>query len=404
MHTSLDIKADFGVYDTQPDLVYLDSASTTLVPKTATASNCTFLDTIVASARRGAHRLAVNGSTMVENVRSSLAEFLDTDKSQISFQKSIPTAVASFVYGYDWKGTDRSNLVIAQSEEHSVLVALLRAAQILNLQVKIIPLHDDGTLDISALDKYVDSKTGIVAVGHVTVGAGIRNPLGEVAKVCHEENTLLLADATRSMGVSDTNLSSLQADVAICSANIGLMAPPGLAIQWVRKDIGQTHIPGILGGSAIANVESESFDVALQPDKFESGTLNLPAIAGLGTSLDYLEGLRQRGLLRHMKAISSRMYEGLNEIEELILYGTPTRTNTLFGFNVGSHDGINCHEIALFLDDSNVAVRSGLVCAHPLIKPFSQDGLVQVSLHAYNTTEDVDRLIDSLKMIIKELL
>ena len=381
MPKALDIKADFGVYDIEPNLAYLDSASTTLVPKTVTESTRSFLDTTVASARRGAHRLAVSGSTMVEDVRSSLADFMNTDKSQVSFQKSIPTVIASFVYGFDWKGTGRNNLVVAQSEEHSVFVAVLRAAQILNLKVKIVPLHDDGTLDISALDRYVDSGTGIVAVGDTTVGAGIRNPLQEVAKICHEENALLLTDATRSMGVSNTTLSSLQADVAVCSANIGLMAPPGLVIQWVRKDVGQTHTPGILGGSAIANVESESFEVALQPDKFESGTLNLPAIAGLGASLDYLRGLIQQNLFKHMEAISSHMHEGLNEIEELTIYGNPTRTNTLFGFNVGSNEGINCHEIALFLDDSNVAVRSGLVCAHPLIKQFSKDGLVQVSLH-----------------------
>lgn len=404
MPATLDIKADFGIYDKEPHLVYLDSASTTLVPKAVTNSTCNFLDTTVASARRGAHRLAVKGSTMVEDVRSSLADFMNTNKSQVSFQKSIPTAVASFVYGFDWKGTGRNNLVIAQSEEHSVLVALLRAAQILNLGVKIIPLHNDGTLDISALDKSVNSETGIAAVGHVTVGAGIRNPLQEVAKICHEENALLLTDATRSMGVSDTSFTSLESDVAICSANIGLMAPPGLVIQWIRKDIGQAHTPGILGGSAIANVETESFEVALQPDKFESGTLNLPAIAGLGASLDYLRDLRQRGLFEHMETVSSYMYESLSEIEELLLYGNPTRINTLFGFNVGPDDGINCHEIALFLDDANVAVRSGLVCAHPLIKPFSQEGLVQVSLHAYNTLDDVDKLINSLKMIIKELL
>ncbi|MHA2353016.1 MAG: aminotransferase class V-fold PLP-dependent enzyme, partial [Candidatus Thorarchaeota archaeon] len=203
---------------------------------------------------------------------------------------------------------------------------------------------------------------------------------------------------------TDTTLSSLQADMAVCSANIGLMAPPGLALQWIRKDLGETHQPGVLGGSAVADVEARSFEIAFQPDKFESGTLNLPAVAGLGASLDYLRELRKKGQFKYMNALAAHTYDSLSDIEGLILYGNPTKENSIFGFNIGDKNGINCHEIALFLDDSNIAVRSGLVCAHPLVKPFSEEGLVQISLHAYNTMEDIDRLAESLRMIIKELV
>ncbi|MHA2040335.1 MAG: aminotransferase class V-fold PLP-dependent enzyme [Candidatus Thorarchaeota archaeon] len=404
MTATMDIKGDFGVYDIEPELVYLDSASTSLVPKVAVDATQKFLNSTVSSARRGAYRLAVDASSLAEDVRKSLADFNDTERSQISFQKSIPTAVASFAYGFDWKGTNRNKIVLAQSEEHSILVTLLRVAQILGLQVETVSLSSDGVLDLSGLDQAVDAETGIVAVSHVTVGAGVRNPLREVAKICQDHEALLLTDATRSMGVTDTTLSSLQADIAVCSANIGLMAPPGLALQWIRKDLGETYQPGVLGGSAVADVEAQSFEVALQPDKFESGTLNLPAIAGLGASLDYLRELRNQGQLKHMNALSAHTYDSLSDVKGLTLYGNSTKDNSIFGFNIGDNNGINCHEIALFLDDSNIAVRSGLVCAHPLIKPFSEEGLVQISLHAYNTREDIDRLAESLRMIIKELL
>jgi cysteine desulfurase/selenocysteine lyase len=402
--TAMDIKTDFGVYDAEPELVYLDSASTTLVPKIAVDATQKFLNSIVSSSRRGVYKLAADASSMTEDVRKSLADFMDTEKSQVSFQKSLPTAVASFAYGFDWKGTNRNKIVLSQSEEHSILVTLLRVAQTLGLQAETVSLSSDGILDLSDFDQAVDAETGIVAVSHVTVGAGVRNPLREVAKICQEHEALLLTDATRSMGVTDTTLSSLQADIAVCSANIGLMAPPGLALQWIRKDLGETHQPGVIGGSAVANVEAESFEIALQPDKFESGTLNLPAISGLGASLDYLQELRNQGQLKHMNALAAHTYDSLSDIEGLTLYGNPTKENSIFGFNIGDKNGINCHEIALFLDDSNIAVRSGLVCAHPLIKPFSEEGLVQISLHAYNTMEDIDRLAESLRMIIKELL
>jgi len=156
--TAMDIKADFGVYDVEPELVYLDSASTTLVPKVAVDATQKFLNSIVSSARRGAYKLAVDASSMTEDVRKSLADFMDTEKSQVSFQKSIPTAVASFAYGFDWKGTNRNKIVLAQSEEHSILVTLLRVAQTLGLQVETVSLSSDGVLDLSNLDQTVNAE------------------------------------------------------------------------------------------------------------------------------------------------------------------------------------------------------------------------------------------------------
>ncbi len=404
MTPELNIRPDFNIFEIEPELVYLDSASTSLVPRVAVDATSEFLRNTVSSTRRGAHHLAVNASTMVEDVRNSLADFLDTDKSQISFQKSIPTSIASLTYGFDWKGTKRSKIVIAQSEEHSVMVALLRVAELLNLNVELVPVDDKGILDFESLERAVDDKTGIVAVNHVSVGIGTRNPIPQIAQISHESGAILLTDATQSVGVSEVFPDALGADVILFSANIGLMAPPGLVIQWIEKSIGEDHRPGILGGSAVADVTHKSFELAFQPDKFESGMLNVPAIAGLGASLEYLRGLKARGLARHMSKISSYMIERLSEMQALTIYGNQDKDNTIVGFNVGVENGMNCHEVALFLDDSNIAVRSGLVCAHPLIKPMSDEGIIQASLQAYNSTSDIDRFIESLQIIVRELL
>ncbi len=404
MAAKLEVKSDFGIFEAEPELAYFDSASTGLVPRVAVDATAEFLKSTVASARRGAHHLAVNASSMVEEVRNSLADYFQTDRSQVSFQKSIPSAVASLAYGFEWSTSKRKKLVVAQSEEHSVMVALLRAAQVLRLEVQLVPVNQEGVLDLAALEEAVDDKTGIVAANHVAIGIGTRNPIPEIAEISHDEGALLLTDATQSVGVSEVIPANLGADVVLCSANVGLLAPPGLAIQWTSDEIGETHQPGILGSSAVANVMIGSFETALHPDKFESGVLNVPAIAGLGASLEYLGNLQSRNLTKHMKHISHYLVSRLSEMSTLVLYGNLDSTNTILGFNVGEEDGMNCHEVALFLDDLNIAVRSGLVCAHPLVKPLSEEGLIQVSLHVYNSTEDIDRLADSLQTIIRELL
>jgi len=402
MTDGLDIKQDFGIYDQNPDLVYLDSASTTLVPKSAVAATSSFLNSVVASSRRGAHKFAVRGGAIVEDVRGSLARFLDTDKSQISFQKSIPSCVGSLIYGYDWKASNKNKIVVAQSEENSILVALLRAAEVLGLTVEIVPIDSEGVLSLEKLDDLVDDETGFVAVGHVTPGFGLYNPIDEVTEIVHKTDALLLTDATRSAGF-DESITSLGSDILILSTNVGLMGPPGLALQWIDKTIGETYRPGILGGSAVSDVQHGSFEPALQPDKFEPGYLNVPAIAGLSVSLEYLNNLYSQGFAAHLKALSKHMYKRLADLPDIVIYGRPDENTTIFGFNLNP-EIVNCHDIALFLDESNVAVRSGLICAHPLIQAISDEGIIQASIHAYNSLADINNLIDTLVTISNQLL
>lgn len=404
MAIKIDVRSDFGIYDEIPSFAYFDSASTTLVPKPSVTTTAAFLGSVVASARRGAHRLAVRGSSIVENTRQSLSRFLETDSSSISFQKSIPSAVASFIYGYGWKDNKKNKVIIAQSEENSVYVSMLRAAEVLHLDVEIAPIENDGSVSLSLLDRLVDERTGIVAVSHVIPGIGTKNPISEVADIVHSHDTLLLTDSTRSMGLVEDSPVHLGSDILVFSANIGLMGPPGLALQWINPSVDTSHIPGILGGSAVSNVHKKKYEVAFQPDKYEPDYLNVPAIAGLDTSINYLSRLRSNGLIKHLAHLSNHMRKRLHEIDGLTLYGGPNDETTIFGFNLGDVSQIGCHDIALFLDESNIAVRSGLVCAHPLIQSIAQNGLVQVSLHAYNTVDDIDHLVSTLDMISQQLL
>lgn len=404
MTDRLDVKSDFEIFKLDSDFVYLDSASTTLVPRIAVEATTDFLSTVVASARRGAHSLAVKGGSIVKDVRETLAIFLQGEPSSFSFQKSIPSAIASLVYGYDWKQNKKEKLIISQNEDNSVYISLLRAAEVLNLDVDIIPLENDGTISLEFLERSVDEKTGIVAIGHVLPGIGTTNPISKAADIVHKHDAILLTDATRSVGLTQNSPVNLGCDALVFSANIGLMGPPGLAIQWISPEFGLNHTPGILGGTSVSLVQGTTYETAFQPHKFESGYINIPAIAGLGKSIEYLSNLHEKDLISHIKNLSREMKKRLLEIPSLTLYGNPNETNTIFGFNLGDPSDIGCHDIALFLDESNIAVRSGYICAHPIIQSITDDGLVQVSMHAYNTIADVDRLADTLVTISEQLM
>ena len=400
----MEIRSDFALLEKNPELVYLDSVSTTLVPKIAIETVTDFLHNTVVSTRRGAHSLATKGSSIVERTRKTVSDFLDTEASQISFQKSISSSIASFAFGYDWRDNERDTIVVAESEEHSVLVTLQRVAQILNLRIKPIPIDKSGTLEIESLQNLIDRKTGIVALGTTTVGWGRTNPVKAVSQIAHDKGAIVLSDMSRSIAFDTNPLEKNEVDLAVFSGNIGLMGPPGLDIQWISQSLGTEHIPGILGGSSVANVESTEFEVALMPDKFESGIINVPAIAGLDTAINYLEKLRGKSMLEHISHLSRHLQKRLSEVSEIANYTTPDENTTVFGFNLGKEGDISCHDIALFLDELDIAVRSGLLCAHPLVKQASPEGIIQVSLHAYNTVNDIDRLVDNLQTIAKDLV
>jgi len=398
------IRSQFPIFVKNRNLVYLDSASTTMIPYASVDAVSNFLSETVSSSRRGAHALAVRGASLVEETRKKLSAFLGTQPSQVSFQKSIPSAVTSFTLGYDWKKNKRDTILVAESEEHSILVPLQRVAQLLNLKIKSIPIDGQGNLQLEPLKNLLNERIGIVAVGTTTMGWGVRNPLSKISTMVHKQGALLLSDMSRSFAFDITESIQSGIDLAVFSGNTSLMSPPGLTIQWIDETLGNSHIPGIIGGSSVTNVNVSSYDIALQPDKFESGTLNVPAIAGLDASIGFLERIGGTVIKSKLRQLASYTLRRLKEIDALSLYGSPDEDTTIFGINLGEEDVMSCHDVALFLDESNIAVRSGLLCAHPLVKHATSEGIIQVSYSIYNETSDVDALSDTLEIISKDLL
>ncbi|MGQ4871560.1 MAG: aminotransferase class V-fold PLP-dependent enzyme [Candidatus Thorarchaeota archaeon] len=395
----LDIRGDFNILRTQPNLVYLDAASTALVPTRVVDAMARFLNEVAVSSRRGAYSLATRGAELVELTRKRVAKLTSTEPSMVSFHNTVAETVSSLVYGMSWNRGHRHTIVMAETEDHDTMVPLLRAAQVLGLRVRTIPIGPDYCLDLNQAAALIDNRTGLVAVGCSPVGIGTHNDVQEVSKIAHEHEAIVLSDATRYLGLFEFDVMSVGADVTIVSANNAFLAPPGIVIQWVDKDVAREHVPGILGGSTVTAVTLTSFEPALYPDKFEPGLMSVPGIAGLAEAVDYIVTLGPKRIKSHLQSLSSQLSAGLKELSTVLVYGPVHPHRTTFGFNVGVTEPLNCHDVAMFMDQLGIAVRSGLLCAHPLVSSLSGEGIVQASIHVYNTSEDIDRFLEALEEI-----
>jgi cysteine desulfurase/selenocysteine lyase len=400
----LEIQEDFPIFQAHPELVYLDSSSTTLVPDTVISAASEFLRKVTVSSRRGAYQLAVKGGQIAEETRKRLASILNTNDNQISFHGSLPSAITSIALGYDWKAGKRDSIIVSEAEHNSIIIPLRRLAQILNIDVHIIRTDENGVVDIQQLDRITNDRTGIVAVSERVPGTDKHNQIETISEITHESGAILLAETSREIAFSEDITFPYFADIAFFSSNRGLMAPPGTTIQWISSEVGTKINPGILGANSVSVIEESSFETALLPDKFESGILPLSNVAAINEATKYTEDLRKRGLPGHVRNLSKHLLESLHDIPSLNIYGNPTDENVSVIFNIGEDTGVSCHDIALFLNQSNIAVRSGLLCSSLLVKKYSATGVVQVSLQGYNTISDIDKLANRLDLIASQLI
>ncbi|MEM2141928.1 MAG: aminotransferase class V-fold PLP-dependent enzyme [Candidatus Thorarchaeota archaeon] len=404
MRDCSNLKKEFPVFRKYADLIYFDSASTSLIPAIVVERTTEFLSDVIVSSRRGAHKLAVKGGMLLEEVRHKLAQLIGSEPGQIAFQPSTSSAVTSLALGLNWRGDERSKIVVAQSEERDVYSSLQRVAHLLGLDFEVIPVTQRGLIDLDAAGEIIDRRTGLVAVGVVSPGTGVLNPTDTIGRIAHESGAILLSDATRALGFTLFDIRATGADIVVSSANIGLLGPPGLSIQWTGPTA-QTHRIFDTSGMVGLSTEPASGEFYSFYDKSESAPINLPAVAGLGGAIDYLKEIGTRLVVEHIKSVSREVMNTLSGVKGLKLVTPDDVPHSIIGFAIepGHFSGLSCHDIALLLDTKNIAVRSGMVCAQPLMERIAPDGVVQVSVHIYNTSQDVQRLGEVLHIIASEM-
>lgn len=387
------VRGDFPILD---KVVYLDSAATSLKPVQVLEAVKEFFYEYSANYGRGAHRLARQSTERYEAVREEIARFIGAQPEQFIFTKSTTEAINLVALGLRW---ERGDQVIATSIEHHSNLLPWQRLQKLGVKLEIVSAGENGVVTPSAVEAAITKQTKLIAITQVSNTLGAIQPVEEIAKLARDNNILLLIDAAQSIGHLRVNVKELNCDFLAISGHKGLLGPQGTGALYARDP--SLLEPVYAGGGAVQDVTPSSFKWIASAARFEAGTPNLPGVIGLGRGLMYVQNIGVESIKQHIESLSLHLDRGLRNIENVETYG-PSVKHGIVSFNI---KGMNCHDVALILDETRgICVRSGHHCASLAIKQLGVQGTVRASFGLYNTREEVDLLIETIKNIAEALV
>ena len=387
------------------DLVYFDNAATSQRPQSVIDMWTKITSESNANIHRAVHRLADEATQAYEQARDSVKNFINArSREEIIFTSGTTAAVnlVAFSFGEAFV-KEGDEIVVTEAEHHSNIVPWQMICKRKGAVLKVLPVDDSGYLRTEMLDEILSDKTRIMAVAHISNVLGLINPVKEIIEKCHASGIPVLIDGAQGVVHSKVDVQDLDCDFYVFSGH-KLYAATGTGVLYGRKELLDAMPPYMGGGEMVGTVSFEETTYAPLPMKFEAGTQNFASAATLKSAIEFTNLLNDNELVDKLDKIRDYLLDYLRSDERIILYGVPRGTNEekipLFSFTV---KGIHHEDMALILDKMGIAVRSGQMCAEPLMTRFGVTGMLRVSLAPYNTLEEAEYFIRCLDKAIKML-
>jgi cysteine desulfurase/selenocysteine lyase len=383
------------------DVIYLDSATATLVPSCVIEAIKEFYETNGTIVKRGAYKLTIEATEKYDKARKQVADLFKCAATEVVFIPNESYGVSSLLYSLPWKKNNR--IVTSYLEHHSSYLPMLYLASHFDVKIDHLAHDTEGQIDPDSLNELITSDTKLIALTYSPLLFGTITPLESIMKIAHEQQIPVLIDGTRIVGHLPIDLKVLGCDFFVCHGNVGLLGPMGIGLLYINQDIQVELDPLFLGSGTVRKVTEKEYHLMDIPDKFEPGSSNVANAVGLGTAIQYLTNVGLIKIREYERLLIDKLIEGLRRINKVKLYGPLSSANKIgiISFNI---EGLNSHDVAMYLDEAaNIAVRSGLLCSHPMLNKFNIPGVVQASLHFYNTEDEITKFLEVVETIAKEL-
>lgn len=385
-------------------LVYLDSGATSQKPLQVIDAESDFYKTLNAAVHRGAHLLAEEASLAYESARKKVANFIGAKVEETIFTKSATESLNAIAYSFSnsVKGSRfhleaGDEIVVTEMEHHANLIPWQQLAKRTGANLRWLSVSPDGRIDISNIDQIINSKTKIVAFTHQSNVLGTIPPVRLIAEKAKSVGAITVLDACQSAPHFKINVGELDVDFLAFSGH-KMLGPTGVGILWGRQELLEEMEPFLFGGSMIDSVEMDSATWAELPRKFEAGVPNMAQAVGLGAAIDYLNMVGMESIHEHEIALTAQLLSGLKHIQGVKVIGPSELTDRggVISFTV---DGVHPHDVGQVLDQYGIAVRTGHHCAWPLMRKLNQVGTTRVSFHLYNTSDEIDKLLNTIPLV-----
>lgn len=379
-------------------LAYLDNAATSQKPRAVLDAVHRFYTEDNANVHRGLYELSRRATDAYEEARRTAARFVNAaDSAEIIWVRGATEAINLVAMTWGWQNLRPDDeIILSVLEHHSNIVSWQLVAQRTGARIRYIDIDDEGRLRLDHYEQLLSKRTKLVAVGHVSNALGTIHPVREIADRAHAVGAKVLIDGAQGAPHLKIDVEALGCDFYAISGH-KMCAPMGIGVLWARRELLDAMPPYHGGGEMIDRVFDDHSTYATVPHKFEAGTPNAGGAVGLAAAMDYLDGIGHDALWAHEQMLTAYGLEALARIEGLKLYGPrdSAERTAVFSFEI---EGLHPHDIATVLDTQGIAIRAGHHCAQPLMRRLSVPATTRASCYLYNTTGEIDRLVEGLEM------
>lgn len=375
-------------------LVYFDNGATTQKTQSVINAESNYYQMENSNVHRGVHFLSRLATDKFEETRIAVQNFIGAQEAlEIIFTKGATESINIIANGYRSLLKKGDEIIISELEHHSNIVPWQMCCEYSGANLKVIPLLDDGCLDIPEFENLISKKTKLVSISHISNTLGTINPVKYIIKKAREVGAKVMIDGAQAASHISLDMQELGADFYCFSAH-KMFGPTGVGVLYGKKKL-LNELPVYQGGGEmIEEVSFKKTTYANLPHKFEAGTPNIAGVIAFKKAINFITEVGISNIARHERRLLEYATEELLKINGLKIYGTAKNKSAIISFNI---DGLHPYDVGVILDNFGVAIRTGSHCTQPIMERYNIPGTARISFALYNTEEEIDICIKAIK-------
>lgn len=391
------VRAQFPILNQMVEgksLVYLDNAATTQKPMAVIEAITDFYTQCNANVHRGVHRLADQATQRYEHGRDVVANFIHAfDRSEVIWTSGTTESINIVAHGMAQRLRPGDQVLVTEMEHHANLVTWQQACLKSGAQLVVVPIQDNGELNVEQFASLLNSSTKLVAIPHVSNALGTVNPIHALTAQAKEVGALVLIDGAQGIAHGGVNVADIGCDFYAFSGH-KVFGPTGVGVLWGKAEVLQDWPVWQTGGEMIAKVTYQDATWGSLPNRLEAGTPNIAGVIGLAAAITWFSQFDPAAVQAHERALMARALQHASELEGFQLIGNASEKIGVLSFLL---QGCHPADIGFILDKQGIAIRTGDHCAQPLMRRLGVPGTARASFSIYNTIEEIDALFIALK-------